>query len=53
MAAKFSAEQVANVVVASKRKHNESPKRDQGGKIRKTLLPLFQDSKSEFLEEGA
>jgi hypothetical protein len=53
MAAKFSAEQVANVVVASKRKHNESPKHDQGGKIRKTLLPLFQDSKSEFLEEGA
>ncbi|CAB4041221.1 Hypothetical predicted protein, partial [Paramuricea clavata] len=52
MAATFSAEEVANVVVSSKRKHNKSEAKDQGNKIRKCLLPLFKESKSELLEEG-
>ena len=52
MAATFSAEEVAAVVVSSKRRRNETELSNSRDKMRKCLLPLFQDSKSEFLEEG-
>jgi hypothetical protein len=46
MAAIFSAEQGANVVV--KRKHNKSEAKDQGSKIRKCLLPFSRSQKVSF-----
>ena len=52
MAATFSAKEVAAVVVPSKRRRDETESSNSKDRMRKCLQPLFQDSKSEFLEEG-